>query len=110
MCQSKCSLIAAPSALMASPVLAVIEEWTLATLPIRFREEDFLLDPLPHALNKLQESFPISVVAGGLISYQLRILSLQEHVQAKASLPVEAEDFGTQRIAGKLYVGMDGIV
>ncbi len=33
------------------PVLAVIEEWTLTALPIRFWEEDFLLDSLPYALN-----------------------------------------------------------
>src|SRR5271157_2675448 len=95
---------------LSSPVLAVIKEWTLAALPIRFREEDFLPDALPYALNQLQEAFPINVVAGGLISYQLRILSLQEHVEAKASLPVESKDFSPQRVASKLHVGMDGII
>src|SRR5271157_3769039 len=69
------------------PVLAVIEEWTLTALPIRLREEDFLLDSLPYGLDEFHKPFPIRVVAGGLISYQLRVLSLQEHVQAKASLP-----------------------
>ena len=74
---------------LSSPVLAVIKEWTLTTLPIRFREEDFLLDSLPYALDELHEPFAIRVVAGGLISYQLRILSLQEHVKPEAGIAVK---------------------
>src|SRR5208283_2451037 len=70
-----------------SPILAVIEEWTLTTLPIRFRKENVLLDSLPHALDELQKTFPVRVSASGLVSYQLRILSLQDHVQAEAGIP-----------------------
>jgi len=82
----------------------------LTALPIRFREEDFLLDSLPYALDELHEPFPIRVVAGCLISYQLRILGLQEHVETEAGITVEAKHFSPQRIAGKLDVGMDGII
>src|SRR5271157_5309945 len=95
---------------LSSPVLAVIKEWTLTTLPIRLREEDFLLDSLPYALDKPHKPFPIRVGAGGLISYQLRILSLQENVEAEAGVSVEAKDFSPQRIAGKLHVGVYGVV
>ena len=31
-------------------------------------------------------------------------------IEAEAGIPVEAEDFSPQRIAGKLHVGMDGII
>src|SRR5208283_4819015 len=95
---------------LSSPVLAVIKEWTLTALPVRFWEEDFFLDPLPYVLNELHEAFAVSVIAGGLISYQLRILGLQEHVQAEASLAVEAKDFSPQRITRELHIGVYGII
>src|SRR5271157_208000 len=95
---------------LSSPVLAVIEEWTLTALPIRFRKEDFLLDSLPHTLHQLQEAFSISIRSACLIPYQLRILSLQEHVQAEAGVTVKPEGLSPQRIARQLQVGMDGII
>src|SRR5271157_149879 len=86
------------------PGLAIIKEWTLTALPVRFRKEDFLLDSLPYGLGELQKPFAIRVRAGGLVSYQLRILSLQEHVEAEAGIAVKPEGLSPQRIAGQLQV------
>gem|GEM_PF-5904465 len=68
----------------------------MTTLPISLREEDLLLDSLPYTLDELHKAFSISVGACGLISYKLRILCLQYNVEAIASVPIEAEDLGTQ--------------